>query len=108
MSSESNKAIVDELIKNNISLEKATLHLIDSITTMTERMDRILSLFENAAQNIEKLELTEPLSKQLEGLLEQNKSIARGLILIEKYIREKGTIGFGQESFNPQPIPKSL
>ncbi len=99
------KNFVDELIKNNITLQKATLDLLDSVNKMTERTDRLLGLFEEAAKNIEKGEIKEPLSRQLDALLEQNKVIARGLVLLEKYIREKSSLGlpaYGQ----PKQLPR--
>ena len=100
------KGFVDELIKNNITLQKATLQLLDSVNAMTERTDRLLSLFEEAAKNIERGEMKEPLDKQLEALLEQNKTIARGLVLLERYIREKSSLGFQSSFDQPKPLPK--
>ena len=105
MREEPNKDLVNELIKNNISLEKASLALLDSVTKLTDRTDRLLSLFEEAAKNIEKLEVKEPITRQLEELLEQNKTIARGLLLIEKYIREKTSVGL-KEDLSPKPLPR--
>ena len=102
---------IDELIKNNVSLQKASLDLIESVNKLTERIDRLLSLFEEAAKNIEKTELKEPLAEKLNELLEQNKVIARGLVLIEKYIREKPGVGFQPSSLNnleKKPLPKLL
>ena len=100
------KNFVDELIKNNITLQKATLELTDSVTKLNDRTDRLLSLFEEAAKNIEKSELKEPLSKQLESLLEQNKVIARGLVLLERYIRDKTSLGLQSSFDQPKPLPK--
>ena len=100
------KNFVDELIRNNITLQKATIELIDSVNRMTDRTDRLLSLFEVAAKNIERSELKEPLGKQLVMLLEQNKTIARGLVLLERYIREKGSLGFQQSFEQAKPLPK--
>ena len=105
MREEPNKDLVNELIKNNISLEKASLALLDSVTKLTDRTDRLLSLCEEAAKNIEKLEVKEPITRQLEELLEQNKTIARGLLLIEKYIREKTSVGL-KEDLSPKPLPR--
>lgn len=99
---------VNELVKNGVSLQKATLDLIDSVNKLTERIDRMLSLFEEAAKNIEKTELKEPLDKKLEELLEQNKIIARGLVLLEKYIREKQNTGLQPSSMNEPLIRKPL
>ena len=100
---------VEELIKNNVSLQKASLELIESVNQLTERIDRLLSLFEEAAKNIEMSELKEPLAHKLDELLEQNKVIARGLVLLEKYIRERPvTSGFQQSSLESRPLPKLL
>ena len=90
MHAEPNKALVDELIQNNISLEKATLQLVDSVKTMSDKMDRLLTLFEDAARNIDASDIKEPLAQQLTTLLEQNRVLARGLITIENYLKSKG------------------
>src|SRR3989344_5060650 len=87
----------EELVQHTEALEKTSLSLLEAVNKMCNRMDRVLSLFEEAAKNIEKTEIKEPLANQLETLLEQNKVIARGLILLEKYIREKTPMGFGDQ-----------
>jgi hypothetical protein len=49
----------------------------------------------------------EPLMKKLEDLLDQNKTIAKGLILLEKYVRERASTnipGF-QRGGVPPPEP---
>ena len=52
---------------------------------------------------------TQQLINRTKTLLEQNKVIARGLILLEKYIREKTPMGFGdQPSFESKPLPRML
>ncbi len=101
-------SVSEELLQHTITLEKASLSLIETVSKMVDRMDRILSLFEEAAKNIEKTEVKEPLAQQLEALLEQNKVIARGLILLEKYIREKTPIGFTSMPPLERPLPRTL
>jgi len=87
--------LLDQLTKNNIELQKISIDLISSINDLNKKIDKMLSLFEEAAKNIEKGSVyEEPLSKKLESLLEQNKTIARGLVLLEKYIRDKTSTGF--------------
>lgn len=87
--------LLDQLIKNNIELQKISTDLISSVNDLNKKIDKMLSLFEEAAKNIEKGSVyEEPLSKKLESLLEQNKTIARGLVLLERYIRDKTTTGF--------------
>ncbi|MBS3168576.1 hypothetical protein J4216_05595 [Candidatus Woesearchaeota archaeon] len=67
--------------------------LIKSVNQLTQRIDRLLTLFEQAAKHIDEVESTEAkisnLSSRLDSLLEQNKAIAQGLILLEKYVRGK-------------------
>ena len=100
------KSFVDELLKNNVTLQQVSVELITAVKQMTERTDRLLALFEEAAKNIEKAEVKEPLAKQLEMLLEQNKVIARGLVLLEKYIRDKTSLGMRASLEPSKPLPK--
>ena len=100
------KSIIQELVRNNVVLQKATLQLLDSTKQLTDRTDRLLSLFEEAAKNIEKGEVKEPLTKQMESLLEQNRVIARGLVLLEKYIRDKTSVGFRSSLEQPKRLPR--
>ena len=102
--------LLDELIKHNVALEKVMLELLESMNKMTSRVDRMLSLFEEAAKNIEKAEkLEEPdLVKKLDSLVEQNKIIARGLLLIEKFVRDKTPSGFQSTSLStPKKLPRT-
>ncbi|GEM_PF-2496113 len=78
-----------ELARMNIELQKITIELIDKMNNLTTRMDRMLSLFEDAARNISTTDDASGLKTQLQDLLEQNKTIARGLLSLEKYIRER-------------------
>ena len=67
--------------------------LIESTDKLVKRMDKMVSLFEEASKHVGEVESTEArisaLSTKLESLLEQNKAIAQGLILLEKYVRGK-------------------
>ena len=95
-----NAELVSALIQHDISLQKKTIEMISSFNSLSERIDKFLSVFEKAASRIERGEIEEPLAKKLEALIDQNKTIARGLVLLEKYVREKTTVGFSS--------PKSL
>ena len=97
--------LVEELVKINISLSKKSTELLNSMNQLNKKMSNILSLFEKAAEYIEKGEVEEPLARKLQELLEQNKQIARGLILLEKYVRDKTTVGFSP-SFPPKELPR--
>ena len=99
----SKEQAVNDLIGYNIALQNKPAELISSISQLTKRIDGMVALFEEAAKNI-KAGTDEPLMKRLSELLEQNKNIARGLILLEKYIKERAIT---EESFPPRPLPKS-
>ncbi|MDP4012120.1 MAG: hypothetical protein Q8R00_00745 [Candidatus Nanoarchaeia archaeon] len=89
-----NSELISALIQHDISLQKKTIELISSFNSLSGRIDKFLSVFEKAASRIERGEIEEPLAKKLEALIDQNKIIARGLVILEKYVREKTTIGF--------------
>ena len=56
----------------------------------------MVSLFEEASKHVSEAETVEErvneLTTKLETLLDQNKSVARGLILLEKYVRGKSEL----------------
>ena len=86
--------LISALVENELSLQKKTVELINTFNVLSQRIDKFLGVFEKAASRIERGEIEEPLAKKLEALIEQNKTIARGLLLLEKYVREKTTVGF--------------
>ena len=96
--------LIDKLIESNILLQKKFMDVIISFQDMTKRLDRMLTLFEEAGKKISDVELDEDKMKVLAGkvetLLEQNKDIAKGLILLEKYVR--GRSEYEESSFKPK------
>lgn len=99
----SNAELIQKLVENNISLQNKTADLIKEVGKLTKSMDTMVELFENAAKNIQS-GTDEPLLRKLDGLLEQNKNIARGLILLERYVRERNS---ADDLFPPKPLPRS-
>lgn len=105
-STTSTDALVRELIQSNISLEKVSVELLDNMSKLGERIDRMFGLFEEAAKKIEEGEiLQQPLAKQLQDLIEQNRTIARGLLVLERYIRERSA---GIPSSEFKELPKTI
>ena len=92
---------IDDLLDALQKREKTTADLIT-------RMDKVFSLFEEASKHVAESESAEKkvnaLTKKLEILLEQNKSIAQGLILLERYVRGKTRLEPTSESM-PQFSP---
>jgi len=90
--------IIEKLVENNIKLQKTSTDLLISMNNLTKKVDELVEIFKKAAEHIEKGEIKEPLARKLTDLLEQNKRIAQGLILLEKFVRERE--GFTTEKEN--------
>ncbi len=72
------------LIENNIILQK-------SIVSLTRKLDKLLSLFERAGKDFSSGKVggtDEKLLDRLDDLVRQNRTIAKGLVLLEKYVKE--------------------
>jgi len=69
---------------------------LEATNKLIQRIDKMVSLFEEASKHVAEVETTEAkvkaLAEKLEALLEQNKAIAQGLILLEKYVRGKSRL----------------
>jgi hypothetical protein len=67
--------------------------LVDSSDKLVKRIDKLVSLFEVASKNVSEVtsaeEKVRALSEKLEDLLDQNRTIAKGLLMLEKYVRGK-------------------
>tara|TARA_Y100000310_G_C20650438_1_gene799122 strand:- start:1776 stop:2114 length:339 start_codon:yes stop_codon:yes gene_type:complete len=101
--STSDPQLVVQLIENNIALQKKTTDLLVGMNSLTKKVGGLVNLFEDAAKRIKPgmdEEGVKPLLEKLDMLTEQNKTIARGLVLLEEYIREK------RKPFQPRPLPE--
>lgn len=82
------------LIENFISLQKVMTNLAVKFDTLSDNISKLLQLFEISARSfVEKqpsdLEKDREFLDKLNKLLEQNKTIAKGLTLMEEKIRER-------------------
>ena len=79
----------------NVSSEDFN-RLLESTEKLVSRVDKLVGLFEEASKHVGEVESTEAkvqeLAKRLETLLEQNRIIAQGLVLLEKYVRGKTSL----------------
>ncbi len=79
-----------------VSSENDTKRLIQSMESLTDRVDKLISLFEEASKHVSDAESTESkvasLANKLDALIEQNKAIAKGLMLLEKYVRGRSRL----------------
>ena len=80
------------LVQLNIELQKKNIELLEAVHALTQRIDNLVNVFEEAAKNVSNIEedkKVKDLTNKLEELLEQNKSLANGLLLLERYVRSK-------------------
>jgi len=77
--------------------------LVGSMNLLVTRIDKMVSLFEEASKHVTEVQSTEEkvrnLAVKLDELVEQNKAIARGLLLLEKYVR--GRTSMAEETKAP-------
>ena len=97
------------LLENNIVLQSKMVDLTISIDDMNKKFGKLLGLIEKASESFAKGDHAKEdmgegaLVNKLEGLIQQNKTIARGLILLEKYVRDKTVGKREKEQFEPLP-----
>ena len=68
------------------------IELLNAMHSLSQRVDRLVSIFEEAAKNVGNVEedtRVKQLTDKLDSLLDQNKTLANGLLLLEKYVRSK-------------------
>lgn len=112
------------LIRNNVELQKKLVLLATNVGDLTKKVGKVMTLIERASEDfIEKEEegkvklsktskSEKELIDKLEGLIKQNRTIARGLILLERYVREKTSDKKPrpeikkEEGLEPQPLPE--
>ncbi len=111
--------IEKKLIENLVQLQRAETNLAEKVNRLTDHISKLLSIFEEAAKSFGKqipeqsivTEKDKDFLQKIDRLLDQNKTIAKGLTLMEERIRDKlhGKQD-SQESYQPQyggrPVPK--
>lgn len=88
----SKQEIINQLTANNIMLQQKMINLMGSINNLSNRVDKLVQIFQKAAESLSKGEIKEPLHYKLSELLEQNKKLAQGLLLLEEYVKKKSSI----------------
>ncbi len=95
--------LIKQLMENNVTLQKKATDLLINTNELTKKIAQLVEIFEGAAKRIKpgmETDEVKGLLVKLEELTDQNKTIARGLILLEEYIRQKqGSV----QSFKQMP-----
>lgn len=114
------KKIELDLAKNIVKLQKVHTELVEKIGKLSDQMTILLNLFEATAKTfathpeIKASEKDREFLDKIDKLLDQNKTIAKGLTLVEERTRERirsETPYMPREQFRPpagsgRPIPK--
>jgi lipid II:glycine glycyltransferase (peptidoglycan interpeptide bridge formation enzyme) len=105
------------LAENLVALQKVHINLIEKFDKLSEQISKLLGLFEIAAltvsespSSVKATEKDRDFIEKINSLLEQNKTIAKGLTIMEEKLREKvyGQVMPQEESgqMPPPPQPK--
>ncbi len=104
------------LIENFAGLQKAMMNLSIKFETLSDNISNLLNVFELSAKDYVQRanpENDKELIKKLNSLLDQNKTIAKGLVLIEEKVRHRTDTNpiqrrpTSQPSFsNTKPLPR--
>ncbi len=85
----------EKLIENLIELQKVHTHMAERFDKLSEQITSLLRLFEMAAKSFASSptsgisEKDKDFLDKIDRLLDQNKTIAKGLMLIEEKVRER-------------------
>ncbi len=105
--------IQNMLIENFVNLQKVMTNLAVKFESLSDQISKLLQLFEISAKSFVEKETPEIGGKEkdkeflekLDKLLDQNKTIARGLTLMEEKLRERiygPNIPINQEKERPR------
>jgi len=91
----SNPKLEEQIIQNLVALQKVNIDLAEKFESLTEQLSNLLALFEMSARTFAKNPAVQMIEKdkeflnKIDRLLDQNKTIAKGLTLMEAKMREK-------------------
>jgi lipid II:glycine glycyltransferase (peptidoglycan interpeptide bridge formation enzyme) len=85
----------DKVLQNLIDLQKVHTNLAEKFDKLAEQISNLLALFEMSARSLAKqphfqsTEKDKEFLEKIDKLLDQNKTLARGLSLMEEKMRER-------------------
>lgn len=101
------------LIENFIGLQKAMTHLSVKFENLSDNISKLLNVFEVSAKDYlmnkgrPTPEVDKDMLNKINSLLDQNKTIAKGLVMIEEKVRNKAAEPQEQpQQMQRQPLPQ--
>ncbi|HIH15669.1 MAG TPA: hypothetical protein HA360_00840 [Nanoarchaeota archaeon] len=80
---------VDRLIASNIELQHKMADVLLGVKELNENVSNLVHIFKSAGEHIKADKYEDPMINRLNELLEQNKNLAKALMLLEKFVKEK-------------------
>lgn len=82
-------SLTQELIKTNILLQNKMADLLIATKDLNSNVNKLVTIFSEAAAHIKAGKYEDPLVERLNELLEQNRNLAKGLLMLEEYVQKK-------------------
>jgi len=98
------------LIENFVGLQQAMTNLSVKFGSLSDNISKLLQVFEEAAKNFVSGGKSDDrdMLKKIDSLLDQNKTIAKGLVLMEGKLRGRSESSIQQIHHEAHPRPKPL
>lgn len=87
--SEQHHSMIERLIETNIVTQNKMADLLVATKELNTNVSKLVHMFTEAATHIKAGKYEDPLVERLNELLEQNKNLAKGLLMLEEYVRKK-------------------
>jgi hypothetical protein len=104
--SEEHKDTITLLMENSTALQKVLTDVAANLSELNRRLETLLSLFEEAAKNFSAKKPEGMKEKEVIGKLaeiaDQNRTIARGIMLLEQAARRESE----EQPLKPKPLPE--
>ena len=113
-SSDKSSEMERKILENLVELQKVNIHMADKFDKLAKEISNLLNLFETAARTFAQqpsnisTEKDKEFLQKIDRLLDQNKTIAKGLTIMEERIKERvyGTPQRPQQQKTPQQRPE--
>ncbi|MEK6855360.1 MAG: hypothetical protein AABX73_04015 [Nanoarchaeota archaeon] len=103
------ESLEEALLKNLVELQKVHTELAEKFDKLAKEITSLLALFEVTAKNLAshapvgEYEKDKEFLEKIDRLLDQNKTIAKGLTLMEERMRERVYGPASQKEMNEEP-----
>ncbi len=100
------------LLDNFVNLQKVLTNIAVKFDTLSDQISKLLQLFEISAKSFAEKSLESEIDGEsldkLDTLLEQNKTIAKGIMLMEERMRTRNILGSqrANEIIRSKPLPR--